>query len=80
MGNIEVAFVLDPSGKEMLVSDEVADVTFDVLNGLGVIFRKGAEFFVAEVLAFCKAHQLVGNVFVKDKAKDVVLVFIGFDF
>ena len=80
MRDIEVAFVLYPSGKQMLIGDEVANVAFDVVNGLSVAFGQGAEFFVAEVLAFCEAHQLVGEVFVKDEAEDVVLVLIGLDF
>ncbi|CAE6733290.1 hypothetical protein NTGZN8_60003 [Candidatus Nitrotoga fabula] len=30
-------------------------------------------------MAFCEAHQFVGEVFVEDEAEDVVLVFIGLD-
>ena len=40
MGDIEVAFVLDPRRKQMLVRDEVPDVAFDVVNCLGIVFRK----------------------------------------
>lgn len=37
MGYIEVSFVLDPCRKQMLVGNEVADVAFNVFNGLSVV-------------------------------------------
>ena len=80
MGDIEVALVLDPGGKQVLVGDEVDDIALDVVNGFRVILREGAEFRIAEVLAFRKAHQFIGEVFVEDESEDVVLVFVGLDF
>lgn len=80
MGDIEVALGVDPCRKQVLVGDEIAEVALDMLNGFRVRFRKSAEILVAEVLAFCEAHQLIRKVFVEDEAEDVVLVFVGLDF
>jgi hypothetical protein len=41
MGDVEVALVLDPGGKQMRVGNEVADVALDVVNGFGVALLKG---------------------------------------
>lgn len=39
MGDIDVALWVDPSGKQVLVADEVAEGALDVVHRLGVFFR-----------------------------------------
>ena len=63
----------------MLVGNEVADALFDVFRCLFVFFRQSLDFFLSGSLIFHEAHQLVGQVFVEDEAKDVVFVFVGLD-
>lgn len=38
MRDIEIALVLNPGRKQVLVGDEVADVAFDMVDGLGILF------------------------------------------
>ena len=64
----------------MVVGDEVANVALDELDCLSVVLREGTDILVAEVLALGVLDLVVRNVFVKDKSKDIVLVFVGFDF
>ena len=64
----------------MIVGGEVGDVTLDVVNGFRVFFRERTKVGVAEILAFCEAHQLVGEILVKDEAENVVLLIVGLDF
>jgi len=54
MGDIEVAFVLDPGGKQVLVADEVTKITFNEGDRLCVVFGERANILYAEVLTFCE--------------------------
>jgi hypothetical protein len=80
MGNIKVAFVIDPGSEQMRVGDEVADAALDVLRRFLVRFRKRANIGIGEIFPFGEGHQFIREVFVKNEPEDVVLVFVGLDF
>lgn len=73
-------FTFNPRREEVVVGHEVAVALLDVVNGLCVLFRKGADILVAEILTFGKGELFVGDIFAKDEAKDVIFVFVGLNF
>ena len=80
MGNIKVGLGINPSGEQVLVGDEIANAAFDMVNGFHVPFRKRADIGITEFLTFGKPDQFVREIFVKDEAEDVILVFVRLDF
>lgn len=79
VGNVEIAFLIDPGGEEVRVGKEIAEIAFEMVNSFLVILGKAADIVVTEPLALCEAHQFVRKVFVEDESEDVVLVFVCLD-
>ena len=79
MGDIKIAFLIDPGGEEVRVGKEITEVALEMINGFLVILGKAAEIVVAEALVLREAHQFIRKVFVEDEPENVVLVFVCLD-
>ena len=69
IGDLEVRTLLDPSGEEVLVADEVTDIAFDEIDGLCVFLRKCRDVGVAKVIALGKEDQLIREILVENEAE-----------
>ena len=80
VGDVENLSHGQPRGEQILICDEVAHVVADVLHGVVVLFRERLDILLLKALLFQIAYFLVGEKFVKDKTKNIILVLIRFDF
>ena len=80
LGNVEIAALCQPSGKQVIVADEVAEVFLDKLNQFALFSQLTWEIGFFQALRDDEFFQFVGEEFVKDKAENIVFVFVGFDF
>ena len=77
IGHVKVSAHFKPGGKQVFVGDEVANVLLDGLDDTGVGFRQGLDVFsgalqnIADVLYFS-----IRKIFVEDKSKNIVFIFI----
>ncbi|EJX10407.1 hypothetical protein EVA_01328 [gut metagenome] len=82
VAHVEIAVALQPSAKEVLVLDKVADVVLTEINHhhhllVIVIFYKVRQVFIRPVIFILQvAHLIVRKELVENQAKDIILVFV----
>ena len=77
--HVEVTFQLEPSRKQVLVRDEIADVLLDILDDFFVIFGNGIQVSVGVTKTLKILDLFIRKELVEDETKDVILVFVRFN-
>ena len=80
VGDIKVPLHLEPSGKQIFISNEITDVIPDKIHGLRIGLVEPFDILLRKIILAEKLYFPVRKVFVKDEAKDVVLILVCFDF
>ena len=80
IGNIKILAHAEPGGEEIFVGDKIADVFLHPFDGFGVVLVYGFQQLIVIIVVFQKFGFFIGQIFIKNKTKDKVLVLAGLNF
>ncbi len=77
---LEVTSHIQPGRKQMFIGNKIADILANTDDYLSVIFRQAGQVLIGPVRCLQILDFFFRQEFVKDKAKNVVLIFAGLNF